>query len=73
MAFQQATSLDMTRGGFETDGALIEMAVDADMTEFPALEAGFMIARVVSSKGYVMAAASPPDFSTGEGDFLFLS
>ena len=73
LAFQWAMGLDMTRGGFETDGAFIEMAVDVDVTEFPALKAGFMVVRVVMIKGYVMVATGPPDFGVGEGSFFFLS
>ena len=64
--------LDMTRGGLETDGALIEMAVDMDVTELPALKAGLMIVRVVTSEGYIMVTASLPDFGAGEGNFFFL-
>ena len=63
----------MTRGGFEKGGALVEMAIDVDVTELPALETGFMVAGVVTSKRHVMVAASPPDLGVSEGDFFFLS
>ena len=49
VAFQWATGLDMAGGGFETDGALVKMAVDMDVTNFPALETGFMVVGVVTS------------------------
>ena len=63
----------MTRESLKAGEALIQVAVDADVTEFPALEAGLVIAGVVMSKGYVMVAASPPDFGVSEGNFFFLS
>ena len=62
----------MARGGFETSEALVKMAVDADVTEFPVLEAGFMIAEMVMGKGYIVVVAGPPDLSVSEGDFFFL-
>ena len=71
MAFQWAVGLDMAGGGLETGGAFVKVAVDVDVTEFPALETGFMIVEVVSSKGCIVVAAGPPDFSVSEGDFLF--
>ena len=37
----------MARESLETGGALIQVAVDANITEFPALEAGFMVLKVV--------------------------
>ena len=39
------------------------MAVDMDVSDFSALEAGLMIAEVVLGKGYIMVGASPSDFS----------
>ena len=48
------------------------MAVDANVTEFPALEAGFVIMGVVSGKGCIMVATGPSDFSTGDSNFFFL-
>ena len=34
--------LDIARGGFETGGAFVKMAVDMDVTKFPTLEIGFV-------------------------------
>ena len=48
------------------------MAVDADMTKCPALEAGFMVMGMVMSKGCIMFTASPPDFGVSDGNFFFL-
>ena len=48
------------------------MAVDMDVTEFLALEAGLMITGVVLSKGCIIVAASPSDFSVGDSNFFFL-
>ena len=62
----------MARRSLETGGALIEVAVNVDVAEFPALEAGFVITRVVMGKGCIVVAASPPDFSMGDSDFFFL-
>ena len=70
---QWALGLDMAWGSPETSGAFIKMAVDADVTKFPTLKADLVVSRVVSGKGHIMVAASPPDFSTGDGGFLFLS
>ena len=47
MVFKWAIGLDVTRRGFETDRALVKVAVDMDVSEFPALEAGFMVVGVV--------------------------
>ena len=63
--------LDVAGGSLETGGALIQVAVDVDMTEFPALEAGLVVTGVVTGKGCVMVAASPPDFSASDSDFFF--
>ena len=63
--------LDMARGSLETGGALIEVAVDTDMTEFPVLKAGFVIMEVVISEGCIMVTAGPPDFGMSNGGFFF--
>ena len=63
--------LDMARQSLETSGALIKVAIDVDMTEFPALETDLMVAGMISSKGHVMVTASLPDFSVGDSNFLF--
>ena len=47
------------------------MTIDMDVTEFPRLEAGFMVMRVVMSKGCIVVTASPPDFSTDDHGFFF--
>ena len=69
---QRASGLDMARGSLETSGAFVEMTVDADVAEFPALETGLMVAGVIIGERYVMVAAGPPDFGASEGDFFFL-
>ena len=61
----------MTGGSLETDEALVQVAVDVDMTKFPALEAGFMVTGVVMSEGCVMVTASPPDFGVSDGGLFF--
>ena len=71
-AFQWAMGLDMAGGGFETGGTFVKMAVDMDVTEFPALEAGLVIVGVVTSKGCVMVTAGPPDFCASDSDLFFL-
>ena len=40
--------MDMTRGPLETSGALVERAVDADVSELPAVEAGFVVTRMIA-------------------------
>ena len=60
----------MAGGSLETGGALIQMAVDVDMTEFLALEASFMVMEMVTGEGHVIVTASPPDFSMGDSDFF---
>ena len=69
---QRALGLDMARGSLETSGAFVEMTIDADVAEFPALETGFMVAGMVTSERYIMVTAGPPDFSVSEGNFFFL-
>ena len=44
-----------------------------DVPKFPILEAGFVVSEMVTSEGSVMVTASPPDFGTFEGGFLFFS
>ena len=61
----------MARGSLETGRAFVEVAIDVDMTKFPALEAGLVIMKVVVSGGCVMVAAGPPDLGASEGDFFF--
>ena len=65
-------SLDMARGSLQTGGVLVQVAVDMDVAKFPALEAGFMIVKVVMGEGGVMVAASPPDFGVSDSNLLFL-
>ena len=60
----------MAGGSLQAGGALIQVAVYVDVTEFPALEAGFMILRVVTSKGCIVVTAGPPDFGVSDGDFF---
>ena len=63
----------MARGGFETGEAFVEMAVNMNMTEFPALEVGLMVTRVVVGEEHVMITAGPPNFGVGDHGFFFLS
>ena len=69
---QKASGLDVAGGSFETNRAFVEMAVDADVAKFPALEAGLMIVGVVSGERCVMVTTGPPDFGVSEGDLFFL-
>ena len=62
----------MARGSLKTGETLIEMAVDVNVAKFPTLEAGFMVVRVVTSKGCVIVAASLPDLSVSDSDLFFL-
>ena len=61
----------MARGSSETGGAFVKVAIDADVAKFSTLETGFMVAGMVTSKGCIMVAVSPPDFGVSEGNFLF--
>ena len=45
------------------------MAVDANVFEFSALEAGFMVIGVVMSEGCIIVAASPPNFCASDSGF----
>ena len=63
--------MDVTGGPLEASGALVERAVDADMSKCPALEAGFMVAGVVMGQRGVVVTAGPPDVGTFQGDFFF--
>ena len=62
----------MARGSLKTGGALIEVAVDVDVSKFPALEVGIVVLGVVTSKGDIMVVASPVDFDVSDSDLLFL-
>ena len=44
-----------------TGGALVKGAVDADVSELPAVEAGFLVTGVVAGQGDVVVTAGPPD------------
>ena len=61
----------MAGGSLETGGTFVEMIIDMDVTEFPVLEAGLMVAGVVMSKGHIVVTASPPDFSVSDSDLFF--
>ena len=61
----------MARGSLETGGTFVEMTVDVNVTKFPAMEAGFMITRVVVSKGCIMITVSPPNFGADDCGFFF--
>ena len=70
-SFQRAVGLDVTRGSPETDGALIQGAVDADMPELPALKAGLIVSGVVMDERCVMVTTGPPDFGVLKSSFFF--
>ena len=41
--FEQTTGLDMARRSLKTGETVVQVAVDTDVTEFPALETGLMV------------------------------
>ena len=61
----------MAGGSLEASGAFVKVAVDVDVTEFPALKTGLMIAGVVAGKGRIMVATGPPDFSASDRGLFF--
>ena len=63
--------MDVARGPLETGGAFVKGAVDTDVSEFSALEAGFVVTEMVARQGSVMVTASPPNVSVFQGNFLF--
>ena len=69
-ASEGAAGLDVAREPLKTSGALVEGTVDANVSEFPALEAGFMVTGVVSGQGGVVVAAGPPDIGVFQGGFF---
>ena len=69
--FQWAMGLDMAGRSLEAGGALIEVTINADMTKFPTLKAGFIVVEVVTSKRSVMVTANPPDFYVSKDGFFF--
>ena len=70
-ASEGAACLDVTGRPLETSGALVKRAVDADMSEFPAMEAGLVVMGVVSGQGGVMVTTGPPDVGAFEGGLFF--
>ena len=72
MLFVWAVGLDVTQGSFEAGGTLVEMTIDADVSKFPVLEAGFMIVGVVTSERCIIVTANSPDFGASDSDFFFL-
>ena len=56
-----AVGLDVAGGPLKTGGTFVQGAVDVDMSEFPTLEAGFIVTGVVVGQGSVVVTASPPD------------
>ena len=71
MMFEWAPGLDVTGGGFKTDGA--KVAIDVEVVEFPALEAGFIVTGRVTGKGHVVVTVCLSDFSMGDSSLFFLS
>ena len=63
--------MGMTGGPLETGGAWVQWAVDADVSELPAVEAGFMVTRMVVGQGGVVVTAGPPDVGAFQGGFFF--
>ena len=64
--------MDVTGGPLETSGALVKWAIDADVSEFPAVKAGLMVSGMVTGQGDVMVTAGPPDVGMFQGGlFLF--
>ena len=61
----------MAEGSLEASGTFVEVVIDTDVTELPVLEAGFMVVGVIVSKGCVIVATSPPDFSTSDCSVFF--
>ena len=43
--------------------AFIQRTIDVNVSEFPTLEAGFMVIGMVTGEGGVVVTASPPNFS----------
>ena len=54
--------MDVARGSFEAGGTLIEEAVDVDVSELSALEAGLVVLWVITGQGGIMVTAGPPNF-----------
>ena len=64
--------LNVAWGSLETCGALVQMAVNVNVSKFPALETGFMVTGVVMNKGHIVVAAGLLDFYVSDGYcFLF--
>ena len=64
--------MNMTQRGFKAGGTLVKVTVNADMSEFPALKAGFIIVEVVTGKGCVMVTTCPSNLSAGKGVMFLL-
>ena len=62
----------MAGGSLEADGTLVQGAINMDVSEFPTLEAGFMISGVIMGEESIMVTAGPPDFGAFESGFFFL-
>ena len=68
---KRATGLDVAGGPLETGGAFVEGAVDVNVSEFPALEAGLVVTGMVARQGSVMVTAGPPNVGVFQGDLFF--
>ena len=73
MPSERAMGLNMARGPLETGRAFVEGTVDANVSKFPALEAGFMVTGVVMRQGGVVVTAGPPDVGAFQGNLFFFS
>ena len=70
-SLEEVVGLDIAKRSLKASGALIQVAVDTNVTKFSALEAGLVIMEVITGKGCIMVAADPPDFCVSDGDFFF--
>ena len=53
-------------GGLKAGGALVEMTVDMNVSEFPTLKAGLIVVGMVIGQRCIMITASPPDLGVDE-------
>ena len=67
----RTTGLNVARGPLEAGGAFVEGAVDVNVAEFLALEAGFMVSGMVTGQGSIVVTASPPDVGAFQDGFFF--
>ena len=61
----------MARGPLETGGALVQGIVGANVSQFPTVEAGFVVSRVIMGQGGVVATAGLSNVGAFQGNFFF--